>query len=121
MKVNKLQQIKNQAIANMTHSDMGLLIDIVEYYLPGILKLDVQVRTSQKCGFTRTVLWVEGPEYPKAAQILEKMACAVRQRDPYGIITENGARAMFGLPPAKTISLSAGQNFAGAIRRFLWG
>ncbi|QQD72984.1 hypothetical protein [Acidithiobacillus ferrivorans] len=117
--MSKIQRIKNQAIANMSHTDMGLVIDVLECYLPEILLLDVQVMTHNERGVKDTVLWVEGLEYLKAVPILEKMADVVRQRDPYKIITVDGARAMFGLPPIQTATPPWSKKMAAIIRHFL--
>lgn len=97
--MNELQHIRNQAIANMTHDEMGLVLDAMEHYLPDILQLDIQVHTHQIPKFCRVIFWVEGPDYLKAAAILDKMAEIMVQRDPCRATTINEARSLFGLIP----------------------
>lgn len=101
-----MQSIKDRAIPNMTHGEMGLLLDMIDCYLYDLSQINVTFHTDQPFDH-RCIFWVDGPDYTRALPILENMATMLCQRDPYQITTMNDARSLFGLPPIrKPFSLS---------------
>ncbi|WP_024892323.1 hypothetical protein [Acidithiobacillus thiooxidans] len=116
--MNDIQSIKTRAVANMTHSEMGLILGALEHYLPEITALDVAVHTRPLAKGRRVIFWVEGPDSFKAAPILEKMAELMVQRDPYKVTTLSEAWALFGLKPPMARGARLGQKLIQSLPRF---
>lgn len=93
------ESVIRDMLVGVSHTEMSIINAIAAYYIPELMKLNVDVITSDAGGCKRNILRVTGPESKKAIPILEHMVDDFKKMDEYNIKTENEVRILFGLEP----------------------
>lgn len=97
--VDTKESVIRDMMVGVSHTEMSIINAILPYYIPELMKLNVDVITSGGCGCKRNILRVTGPELSKAIPILEHMVADFKRMDKYNLKTENEVRILFGLEP----------------------
>jgi hypothetical protein len=99
--VKRKARIYRDMMCGVSHTEMGILSVIADYYINELAKLNVSIATNNTAGCHRTILRVTGPDLDKATPILCDMVKSFMQLDHYNLRTENGVRILFGLEPKR--------------------